>query len=360
MSFKNFIIAVGLLVGATVGAGVFALPYVAQEAGWLQTALYGVALGGLVAFVHYTYVRVLEVNESGTNFLGLAQSRFSRQFYAVSVLVTLGNLVFALLIFLVLAGDFIQLMVNVPWGGAVALFWIATSLPLLFKNKTFLEVESWGTVFVAALLLLVGGNIFKGGLEDIRVLNGAEWFLPFGPLLFALTGWTALEPVVARARSARHKGSLVAFGMAAALLLYGIFVLGVLSFNSPVGPNTLSALPPGPAVALLAAIGVLAMWRCSLSLGEEMKNALRTFRFGKHIGLYITIFLPIILLLAGFRNLMSLLEIAGGIFLSFQYLLILILSRKVLKPKGIMSAAMYVCETLFFVAAAYTAYTFFR
>lgn len=354
---KKNLAALAILIGATIGAGVFALPYVTQSSGWVLMLVYAILLGGIMAFSHRVYLEALEFRGGHGSFVGMAREHGGKIFYAACLLVTFLNIILALLIYLVLGGGFIKTISGLSFNQAVLVFWFLVSLPLLFRKETFLEIEEWGTLFVALLLLIVAGNLNSGNLH-IPAVNPAQWFLPLGPVIFALAGWTGIEPLSRLMRDANSKRKIIFWAMAVILFLYIAFVLGALSSTSQITPDFVSGLSSGGAIVLMATVGILAIWRSHLALGDEMRNSINNFHWGRNTGLYLAVFVPILLVFMGFNNLIGLIEVAGGVSLSLQYLLILNLSRKVLKPKGAKFALMYICELLFVVVTGYTIYKF--
>ena len=59
-TIKRFWLEAGLVAAATIGAGMFSLPYVFHEAGWLLGIFYTAVLSAAVIIAHLLYLRVLE------------------------------------------------------------------------------------------------------------------------------------------------------------------------------------------------------------------------------------------------------------------------------------------------------------
>ena len=57
---KSFWGSVELLMATTIGAGIFSLPYVFKESGWLLGIFYMAVFGPVVIFVHRLYWLSLE------------------------------------------------------------------------------------------------------------------------------------------------------------------------------------------------------------------------------------------------------------------------------------------------------------
>ena len=57
MKTESFAGTTGILVATTIGAGIFALPYLFAQAGWLAGLVLLTALGALLFFTHWLYAR---------------------------------------------------------------------------------------------------------------------------------------------------------------------------------------------------------------------------------------------------------------------------------------------------------------
>jgi len=187
----------GLVAAATVGDGIFALPYVFQQAGWLLCLCYMAALAGLVVLAHSVYLSTLEKVGEKERLLGLARIYLGEGgFWAGLIAIVLG-LLLTLLAYLLLGTQFIHLALPMLRERyAFAAFWAFISIPLFLDNRRAVDLEIFGiiativvvfTIFITALPHVV----FAG----IPAINAKNIFLPFGVILFALAGWTSIEPV---------------------------------------------------------------------------------------------------------------------------------------------------------------------
>lgn len=364
-----FLREAGLVAAATFGAGIFALPYVFVKAGWLVGIFYLLILSAIIIFAHALYFRVLEAVDEKERLLGLAKDYLGVSGYYLSLVAIVAGLLLALVIHLILGGQFIVLL----WpgvGGTVAIFifWLLASAPLFFRERRVLNLEFFGVVFMAGVMLLIFSSAWpRVGLLTATALNFNNVFLPFGAVLFALAGWTAIEPLYGfHKRIGQSKPapvSALAWGTVLAAALYTLFVSGILGSAATVTPDAVSGLTNWPAarLALLGVLGLLALWVSYLPISLEIKNSLQ-FDLGwrPSQGLLFVVFLPLILVMAGFSNFLKVVGLAGGVFLSLQYLIIVLVGKKVLRLTGVKKFLANSVLLVFALAAVYEIYHFLR
>src|SRR5271170_2025604 len=72
-SSKNFLKIAAILAAATIGDGIFALPYVFKESGWLLGLFYLALLTAIVVVAHVVYLKTLEQVDEQERLLGLTK-----------------------------------------------------------------------------------------------------------------------------------------------------------------------------------------------------------------------------------------------------------------------------------------------
>lgn len=360
---KNFWSTTGVVLGTTIGAGVFALPHIISSSGLLVGAAYLLVIGFGISFAHVVYIDVLEKsgNEKGADLLGLARTHFGKWGFGIGLAAILTGLMLAMVVYLILAVDFIDLIWPTNPAVALIVFWAAASLPLLIKERRFLTMETIGALTMA--LIIAGIFILPPDFAErsVGLWTGKNIFLPFGPVLFSLAAWTAIEPVfrLSRKSSARGVKAGLFAGTMLAVLLYVFFVLGIFSSAAEIAPNTLDGLKNWPQahLATLGLLGLFALWTSYVPAALEVKNSLtQDLGWRKKTAWLTVIFLPLLLVALGLNDFLLAVSVAGGVFVSLQYLMILALGRRVLKPRGFTLFAIYVLTFAFAIAAAYELY----
>lgn len=346
--------AIGIIAGTTIGAGIFTLPTVFERSGWGTSLYYLLVLSSVMAFAHYGYYRVLSRTGHDTGLLGLVRKHLGSSYAMAGFLAIIFGNILTLAFYLKLGSAFlITLLPNLdPWPAAIIL-WFVSALPIFFGIRRFARLEVLATILLVATILLISslapGLDFRG--QDLVT---SEFFLPFGALLFALAGWTAVEPVYELRRGLPNSrfSPVWAFVLSALViaLLYVLFSAAVLSF----GPDASSLQ------IALAICGLAAIWTSYVPLGREAERSL-TAGAGSSEGVAaLTVgILPIVLFaLIDNLDILKVVGLIGGIFLAAQYVLLVLVVRAVLKPRS-GSALLYdLIAVLFALAAVYELYYF--
>ena len=360
---RRFFRMAGVMTATTVGAGLFSLPYVFLRSGWLTGIFYLAALSAALAFVHRLYFRVLEKEGGDERLLGLALMHLGRFGRLWGLLSIQGGLILALVIYLLLARGFSEMLFPGSGNLGLALFWLAGSLPLVFGLRRLIAAEILGAVMMAGMILAVFFYGFGDRLASLPVFSWDGFFLPFGPVLFSLAGWTAVEPIFDANRSPERKRAMraMAAGTFFAAALYALFVFGVLGSSAEIFPNALQGLADWPAwrFALLTVLGLFAIWTSYAPIGLEVANGIRTdLGWTRTASLAFVLLLPPALVALGLNDFLAVMGLAGGIFLGSEYLLLIAIAWRSLALSFREKAIGAALVALFLLGAVYEAYYF--
>ena len=365
MSQKTFTIA-ALVAAATVGDGVFALPYIFYHAGWLLSLCYLVVLSAIVIMAHNVYLSTLEKVGGKERLLGLSRKYFGNGGFWIGFFAIIIGLLLTLVAYLVLGTQFIHLALPVVRERyTFILFWALISAPIFLDDASVLELETVGIVCTAAIILL----IFITAMPHVTfvgapAVNWKDIFLPFGAVLFSLAGWTSIEPAYETRKRSKITSSswkALASGTLLAALLYALFSAGILGSTSIITPDTASGLVAWPfwKKEVLAIMGLIAVATVYLPISREIRNSLeRDMKWNKFASRAMIVFLPPLLILAGFNNFLIIVGLVGGLFLSTQYLLMVSVGRRALKLSSVQKFFMDLVAILFIAAAVYSIYAF--
>ncbi len=358
----------GLILATTVGAGVFALPYVFYQAGWVLSLTYLLVLGLLVVLVHWLYFRVLMEVGRRERILGLVKENLGRAGFLLALVSILGGLILALVAYLILGARFLEMV----WPGlgdwGVVVFWLLGSAPLLFSLKKLVGMELWGGFLMVAIVAFIFYQAWPIHAEvSVPNLVRENLFLPFGAILFSLAGWTAIEPIYDS-----YRGRSIGMGLGVrwwqftfatygSALIYLFFVLAILGSAREIVSDTISGLTNWPAwkLQLLGLFGLFALWTSYLPIGREIEGlVVKDFKWSRGFALAAVIFIPILLVFLGLKNFLVIVSLVGGIFLALQYFFLVITGVKVLQFQGFKRAGFYAIALVFLLGAVYEIYYF--
>lgn len=356
----------GMLAATTIGAGMFGLPFVFSESGWLTGLGYLLILGFVMGWVHLLYIKTLARAGKKMHILSFVKEGMPRRFFWLSVFVIVGGLVFALVVYLVLGMEFVRILF--PYiGPKIALFgfWIIGTAPIAFTARRITLLEFFGTILLAIIVfaVFVVGAKNMDALFDWAAFVPSRIFLPFGVILFSLAGWTALEPIYELWRNSPKRFYSLPLWMGTALVvfLYLLFVLGIARSGAAITPDTLTGfIVAAPVMArLLALLGLFALWTSYVPVGLEIKNVLLSDMKWKYATSFVAI-APLVLVLAGVDTFVGAIGVAGGVFVSLQYVLILlVVERGGLAQSSVKRIAIKIAATLFLIVAAHEFFVFF-
>lgn len=370
LGIKVFLREAGVITATTLGAGVFALPYVFLRSGWATSLFYFLILGGIVVGAHVLYWRTLDKVGEKKRLLGLTRLSLGRVWYWVGILSVVVGLLLVLVIYLILANRFIHLFwPSASWTVGLLGFWLVSVLPLLFKERRFLKLEVFGVLFIIAIIFVVFSGIsLEGVLARAHAVDFSleGLFLPFGIVLFSFAGWTAIEPLYAarreRALSTRSFSTSIIIGTLLTAALYLLFVAGIFGSAAEITDDAISGLYNWPfwRISILGVLGLFALWTSYMPIAFEVKNSLvHDLGWGGWPSLALVVFAPLALVLAGLNNFLGAVGLTGGIFASLQYVLIVLVAQRVLRLRGIKNFLSNLIVVVFLLAAVYEVYFFF-
>lgn len=358
----------GLVMATTIGAGVFALPYIFKESGWFVSIFYLVVLGGLIVMAHYFYWLVLKKTGGENRLLGFAKIIFGKIGFNFAFVVIVGGLFLALVVYLILGSQFLKMIFpSLRDDLALAIFWFLSSFPLVLKLKRLAGLEFLGAILMTTIILLV---FFGAGnysiFEKVSAINFKNLLLPFGAILFSLAAWTVVEPIYELNKNTKNetkKNALFVFlfGTFLAAAFYFLFIVGIFGSAAKITPDTLSGLVDWPfwKIVILGIFGLFAIWTSYIPISLEIKNSLeKDLSLGKILSIGLLLFLPPFLITLGLDSFLRAVELAGGLFLSLQYLLIFVISRKILDLSRIQKIFLNILLVIFALAAVYEIYYF--
>ncbi len=260
-----------IIAAATIGSGVFALPYVMAQAGWLTALIYFVGLGVIVTAAHVAYFRTLAAEGEKRRLMGLARKYFGAPGFWFGFVGIVVGLLLSFVIFLIVGTQFVRILVpSLPYAAALAIFWLIIAIPALIGNRRVATLEIVSVICVTAIIIIVFATSAPAiAFAAVNPINLQNIFLPFGIVLFALAGWTGVEPfyettAVAERRAGKSAAGrrvlpMLALGTGFAALLYWLFAAGILSSAPRLTADTISGLAAWPAWKrdLVAVFGIL-------------------------------------------------------------------------------------------------------
>ena len=368
MKQETFLKVAAIVTAATVGDGVFALPFVFYKAGWLLGLCYLAILGAMVVLAHTVYYETLQKTGEKERLLGLARKYLGEGGFWTGFVAIVFGLLLTLVAYLILGTQFIRLgFPSAPPQEPLFFFWAFVAVTMLLNDKHVIELELTGIIFTSLVIILIFVTAWPNVVfNGVSAVNPVNFFVPFGAILFSLAGWTAIEPAYESEksrgnRSAKRMWIALAAGTSFAALLYVMFAAGILGTAGTITPDTISGLANWPIWKrdVTAVLGLLAVWTVSMPISREIRNSLeRDLGWSKFASRATIVFAPLVLVLLGLTNFLVVVGLVGGLFLSTQYLLIVSVGRRALTLSATRKFFLDLVAVIFIVAAIYSVWIF--
>lgn len=321
----EFLLALGFVVGTTIGAGVFSLPFMAAKSGFFPYLVLLISVAILLSISNLMYGEITLRTKKEARLIGYAEKYLGGWGRSVAAISTFLSFYASLLVYMILGGMFLHNIFFSVLGGDV--FWYSMALfsfvaiAIYFDLHIFSAIELWMT---GVLLLVVLVIIFKCGFYiDVQNLYTIHWggiFLPLGTVLFSLSSMSSiseLEHILGKHKS-RLKDVIIT-AMILCVMVYALFVLAILgvsgAFTSEEAFAGLGNFMSSSNVAIWGAFfGFLAVITSYLTTGFSLRQVfIYDYKYSKQKAWLLTCIIPLGLFLGGLRNFVSIVAFAGGV-----------------------------------------------
>lgn len=321
----KFFQAVSILTGMIIGVGMFGIPFSFMRAGFLFGMLELVLLTGLILLYHLLYSEVVLATPSFHRLPGYVRLYLGKRWAALEWGSSFFGILGSLLAYLILGSFFLHGILSIFFPGishivSVASLVVITALVNELPLKKEARLNSMLTVLLVAFILtLIIILIPHVEFSNFTPINWKYSFLPYGVLLFALSGGVVIPDLVTflgRSRSMVRRAILV--GTLLPAILYGLFVFAVLgSLGNLVTEDAISGLLPvvGPRIVLLGNIvGLLATFTSLVALAESFEALLRLdLKLSPFFAQITATGAPVLLYLFGIQNFLLTISAVGAL-----------------------------------------------
>lgn len=336
---KNFWLAVFALVGTTIGAGIFGLPYAFSRSGFFVGFLELVILIGIVLLIQLIVGEIALKTKGKKRLISYAEEYLGikwKNALAASVLLSgIGTL----LVYIILGGRFLSVFIDTnPFWGSI-IFFSLWFFMVFFRPRSFGKAEFFIGSFVISIIVLivlfnfnyVNFNNFK--FEELTIPN---ILLPYGVILFALIGYSVIpemEDILGKDK--RKLKNAVIWGTLIPFAVYLLFIFIIMGISGPlISQDAISGLAHAlNSKAILwvgSLLGFLAIIEAALSQGVYIKETIwYDLKANKWTAWILTGLIPLILFLLGARNFVTVIGLVGAVFFGFHAIVILLIHKKI-------------------------------
>ncbi|MDO8557104.1 MAG: aromatic amino acid transport family protein [Candidatus Jorgensenbacteria bacterium] len=363
-----FIRSTSLLAGTIIGAGIFSLPFIFRVVGFATGTVYLALFTIVYIAVHAMYARVLEANKGEHQFFYLAKKYLPWGIRSIASCSIFIELFFVLATYLVLAPVFWNIVAPANFTFALVAFWFLGSVFIFMRLKWLGWAEALGVLSIAGIVVFIFILSLHRPFEAplFETFDLTAFFLPFGPLLFALSGRPALSAVLEEHRKAKAAGrgfslfSSVFWGTAISAVVYFLFIMGVLRLNPFAGPEALNSLNmlPRATQSLLGILGFVTLWTSYFVIGINVRDILHIdLRRSRILSALVVLIIPLVLYAIGFREFLPMVSFIGSVFLALEGIFIVWIWRSAF-PKNPWRGWSSLLYVIFLIALGYEVVSF--
>lgn len=334
---KNFVLAISTLVGAIVGLGMFGIPYTASRAGFFVGIGYILSLGIVMLLIHLIYGEVIERTKERHRLTGYVEKYLGKKWKKFAGIAIILGVYITLLAYIIVGGKFLALLfpgILDPFTLGI-IFWFVLSVAVWRGMRTIAAVELGMTAFLILFVVI----LFVWGVGDIELQNFSapnlsDIFLPYGVVLFALSGIFAISEIreLLKMDGKRYK-QLIVWGSLIPVVIYLIFTVLVVGISGTgTSEEALHGLVAhlGAGITRLGAVfGIFAIATSYLVIGSNLKH---TFEYDWHMKRIFSAlsatFIPVILFILGLQKFIQVISFSGAIFGAIMGIFVVLIYQK--------------------------------
>ena len=323
---------VALIVSGTIGAGVLSLPFAIAKVGVFLGILYIVAVGILMMGLNLLLGKIASASQKEMQLVGFAEKylgRVGKWFMTVLLYFMLWGV---LTVYIIGEGEVLSAL----FGGSEffwsVIFFAVVTFLIYIGLRTVKVIELFLTLGVlAVVLVLVLSSVLSIEPVNLAEINFVNLLLPYGVLLFAFHGTTSVPEAysVLINRERTFKKAIIIAGVII-ITVYALFVSVVVGVTGA-GTSEIATIALGnklgEKIFLLGNLfAVLAMGTSCLMAGLALRDSMEwDFKLSKKVSTLLTGIVPFTFFVLGFRGFVETIDIVGGVFMSFEMLVILLI-----------------------------------
>lgn len=359
--------ALATFVGMIIGAGIFGVPYVIAQSGVMTALVWFVILGIILYLAQIYFGRIVLAIPGHHRFPGFAGILLGKKGKDFAGFLTILSSWATLVVYIIIGGTFLHELLFGFFGGSLFIYqciFALTSLLVIHGGlKTVGKSEGLMTTILIVVFLVIIGIAFPSvSVSNFTFLNASQIFLPYGVILFAISGLTAIPEIkdlLGQHEAEKHLPRIIGIGTLIATIitiLFGLVVAGVTgNSTTPDAVAGLGGILGSKVVYLGALFGIFAI---ITSFFPVLMNLQETFSFDFKLSIVwswlLSIGVPILFFIVGSRNFIQMLGFTGGVFGglidAFLIFIYIVLLKREKKPRLYFVAPIIII--LFFIVGA--------
>lgn len=329
---------IALIVSATIGAGVLGIPYAVAKVGVSVGILYIVVLGFLMMGLNLLLGEVTIRTKETFQLSGLA-GKYLGSFGKWFMTAIMYSALFGILVVYVIGEG--QTLSELFGGTAYMwslIFFALASIPIILGMRTLKVVEFVLTIAVlSVVLLIVMWSAPHVQIPHITSTNFAQLLFPYGVILFAYSSATSIPEVhsVLRNKNITFK-KVIIYSSLITMAVYCLFAFMVVGVTGT-GTTEIATIGLGQQLgSFMFVLGnvfaALAMGTSFIVIGLSLRDSMQwDFNVKKGLANIIVLGVPLVIFLLGLRQFIAAIDFVGGVLVSTQLILIILIYLKAKK-----------------------------
>lgn len=323
--------AAGVLFSTIVGAGMLSIPFVIAQVGLVIGFFYIIGMGLVMCMVHLALGEIVIHTRRHLQLTGLIRKYVGPFGVWIMAIVFLILHMGAMVAYLIGEGESLSTLLGGPPLLWTIIFFLCGTVIIIRGTKAISQFDFWMSILTLVVVGVLVGLSMPATVHGLYVPeHAASFFLPFGVLLFAFHGTSAipeLEMITGSDATAFRKAVIV--GSLVPIILYLVFA-GVVVAVTGADTTQIATIglgnAVGPRVILIGNIfAVIAMSSSFVTIGQALR---RTFQwdYGWHhsASLLAAVGLPFVMYALGAREFVQVIAVVGATCGSVEICLLLL------------------------------------
>lgn len=321
--------------GTIIGVGLFGLPYVASQAGFVPTVLWLLLLGAVSLAACFMYANMVLRTRERHRLPGYVGKYLGQPWRRVALLVHTVGLVGALVAYVLVGGSFLARIVQPIFGGPevayLLVYFLVGAFVILCGGKTLVRTE----LYLLVLFFLALGWLLVAALpnlhwQNLATVRHASLWLPYGVVFFSVWGATIIPEVIDVVRP-KHRALLpmvMVVSIVLAIATYVVFTAAITGVTgadtTPEGITGLERLLRPTTLFMLYVFGILTTFTSYITLGQLLVNVFRLdFRLPLYLAFPVALGVPGLLAIYPIVNFITVIGLTGAVAIGIDTLFIL-------------------------------------
>ena len=332
--------SIATLVGITIGAGVLSIPYAVAKAGFLTGLLDLVLIGTAMLFLNLILGEITLRTKGHHQLTGYAQTylgNWGKQLMSAAMIFGIYGAIVAYII----GGG--QSLAQIFGGQALlwsTLFFITGAI-IINKGLKALEESEFAMEATKLIIftIMVALVFFTRTIhtENLAVFNVNNLLLPYGIILFAFLGTTAIPEMREELGKNSHQlKKAIIIGSLIPIIVYTIFAFTVVGIagttTAEIATITIGQQLGNIGLALANLFAVLALMTSYIGLGYGLSDMYyHDYGIKKTTAWLLTCSMPVVIILLGIESFAKTIEITGALSGGLTCILIVLMHWKAQK-----------------------------